>query len=321
MNIHIQQRIQGIYHSLTSAFEAGALLSSASKGFEREAFISLFLREVLPPIYRFGTGDITDAEITNDKARKSGQIDIVIEMPWAPSFPLHAGVGARLYPAEAVGTAIEVKSNIETQWAEVLQTAKKLAILRQQLGGISVDGDALEVHNTSYEPIPFYAVGYEGWKTKETILRHLQGASLDGILIIDQQIFAWSNRKEYISQVVRCKDELIKQRAGKEFNMTQASYARLIELDEESLDLTQIIEIMNYENYSTRQVHLGNQRFFPIINPGDWNADHVAEIYKIMAMETKAIEGPPALLKFISVIHHEVAKRAAMKTDLSRYFE
>lgn len=77
-----------------------------------EKYLSLFLSNVLPPLYRFGTGDITDALSNNDASRKSGQIDIVVEMPWAPSFLMSAGSSVRLYPAEAVGTAIEIKSNL-----------------------------------------------------------------------------------------------------------------------------------------------------------------------------------------------------------------
>ena len=81
MNPHIASRLSGIHSVLWSAFEAGSLLSSSSKGYECETFISLFLSEVLPPIYRFGTGEITDSLMNGDPSRRSGQIDIVIEMP------------------------------------------------------------------------------------------------------------------------------------------------------------------------------------------------------------------------------------------------
>src|SRR5437879_2319535 len=106
MNRYVASRLNGIHSVLCSAFEAGALLSASSKGYERETFVSLFLSEVFPSIYRFGTGDITDSLKNDDATRKSGQIDIVIEMPWAPSFPMPVGSRVRLYPSEAVGTAI-----------------------------------------------------------------------------------------------------------------------------------------------------------------------------------------------------------------------
>ena len=41
MNVHIKQRLQGMYSVLCSAFDAGASMSSASKGYEREVFISI----------------------------------------------------------------------------------------------------------------------------------------------------------------------------------------------------------------------------------------------------------------------------------------
>jgi hypothetical protein len=39
---------------------AGKSMSNASKGYEREGFVNNFLANVLPPLYRFGTGDATD---------------------------------------------------------------------------------------------------------------------------------------------------------------------------------------------------------------------------------------------------------------------
>lgn len=321
MNIHVQQRIQGIHQVLSSAFEAGARLSSASKGYERETFISLFLREVLPPIYRFGTGDITDALINNDTSRKSGQIDIVIEMPWAPSFPIPAGGGVRLYPAEAVGAAIEVKSNIESQWNEVIQGSQKLAMLRQRLSGFSVEDDSLVLPGVTDEPIPFYAVGYDGWKTTEPVLRHLKDTPLDGILIIKHQIFAWSNRKAYLSRLSKCEAELIKQRKGDSFDVTLASCARLFELKNEALEPANLVDIMNSENYSIRHTHFGDQRSLPAIDAGKWQTQNINEIFNIMSMKIDTIHGIPALLQFVDLIHREVAKRAAMIAELSRYAE
>jgi len=319
MNVHIQQRIQGIYQVLQSAFEAGALLSSASKGYERETFISLFLNEILPPIYRFGTGDITDAITNSDTSRKSGQIDIVIEMPWAPSFPIPAGGGVRLYPAEAVGAAIEVKSDIERQWKQVVRQAGKLAILRQRLSGITVGNGELGVPNATDEPIPFFAVGYKGWKTTKTVSKHLRDVALDGILIIKHQIFAWSDRKKYLSRTSQCEAELVKQRRGEQFDMKLASCARLLELEKGSINPADIAVKMNNENYSTKPIHFGDRRFTSTINPGKWDFRNVMELSEIMSLKVESIQGIPALLQFVAFIHREVAKRAAMTADLSRY--
>lgn len=75
MNAHIASRLNGIHSVLCSGFDAGALLTSANKGDERERFISLFLAKVLPPIYRFGTGDITDSLKNDDSSRRVGESD------------------------------------------------------------------------------------------------------------------------------------------------------------------------------------------------------------------------------------------------------
>ena len=113
VNEYIEQRLSGLQKILMGAYEAGGKFASASKGAEREVFITLFLQNVLPPLYRFGSGDITDA---SRPAIKSGQLDLVIEMPWVPSFALPPNNTSRLYPAESVGAAIEVKSNVMDQF-------------------------------------------------------------------------------------------------------------------------------------------------------------------------------------------------------------
>ncbi len=79
-------------------------MSDSSKGSEREHFIDLFLKEVFPPSYRFGTGDALDSA-----GNKSGQLDVVVELTFFPSLPALGG-GSRLYLAEGVAAVIEVKS-------------------------------------------------------------------------------------------------------------------------------------------------------------------------------------------------------------------
>ena len=72
-------------------------MSAASKGAERQAFIESFLTNVLPPTFRFGSGDATDAA-----GHRSGQLDVVVEYPFSPSLPSFGGPGVtRLYLAES----------------------------------------------------------------------------------------------------------------------------------------------------------------------------------------------------------------------------
>jgi hypothetical protein len=83
MNQYLTERLEGIRQILIALGKAGQPLPSASKGEERETFIHEFLSKVFPPQYRFGTGMVTDSAGT-----RSGQVDIAIELPFFPSFPV-----------------------------------------------------------------------------------------------------------------------------------------------------------------------------------------------------------------------------------------
>jgi hypothetical protein len=319
MNEHIASRLNGIHSVLCSAFDAGALLTSASKGYERETFISLFLAEVLPPLYRFGTGDITDSLKNDDPSRRSGQIDIVIEMPWAPSFPTLVGSGPRVYPAEAVGTAIEVKSNLSSQWEQLVGTAKTLEPLLQKLSGIVVDNGSLSVEDETEELIPLYAVGYEGWSTAETVEEKARSAPLDGILILKHKIFAWSDRRPFLQRLKQCQDALVKNRAGNPCDLTLATCARVVELINDPDTREQIAEILNAEQWSVNPVHFGDQEFLATVSKGGWTDQNVQQLCKTFLLKTRVSVGTDALLQFVAVVHREVSKRAAMSVDLSEY--
>ena len=83
VNPYVMQRIKALQTILNGVHQASAGLSSATTGQERAAFINDFLSKVLPPIYRFGSGDATDSN-----GMKSGQLDVVIEYPFSPSLPI-----------------------------------------------------------------------------------------------------------------------------------------------------------------------------------------------------------------------------------------
>lgn len=82
----VLQRPAGIQNILMGVHRSGAPMSAASKGAERQAFIERFLANVLPPTFRFGSGDATDAV-----GHHSGQLDVVVEYPFAPSLPSFGG--------------------------------------------------------------------------------------------------------------------------------------------------------------------------------------------------------------------------------------
>ena len=175
----ILDRLGGIQRMLVGVHQASDPLSSNSKGVEREAFINGFLREVLPSIYRFGTGDVVDLN-----GNKSGQLDVVVEYPFAPSLPITQST-PRMYLAEGVAAVIEVKSDLMKQWNEVLYTARKLQpVQADQSGARSTIGDVPP------NQLPLFAVGYTGWTTLETVTQHLANSqNLAAILVIDSGLF------------------------------------------------------------------------------------------------------------------------------------
>jgi hypothetical protein len=177
----LEERLEGIRKHLLAAHESGGNLTSTSKGVERELFLSRFLSRVMPPPFRFGSGDVTDSLNV-----RSGQIDIIVEYPWLPSLPL-LDEGPRLYLAEGVAACIEVKSNLADQWQEVQGTAGKLAGITRRL-------DILWQRGTTEVPskIPLFAVGYRGWSSKAAIEERLEAdARLAGVLVLDSALMAF----------------------------------------------------------------------------------------------------------------------------------
>lgn len=169
----------GLQTILNGVRQSSAGLSSATTGSERAAFIDDFLSKVLPPTFRFGTGDVTDPS-----GAKSGQLDVVVEYPFAPSLPTVGAGQSRLYLAEAVAAVIEVKSNLAKQWPETLRTANALAAVRKRYAAAITTGAPLS------PAIPLFAVGYTGWTTQDTIQSHFQGApNIFGALVIDPGLY------------------------------------------------------------------------------------------------------------------------------------
>lgn len=166
-----------IHKMLMHVHNAGKQLSSASKGAERESFINYFLKELFPTQFRFSHGDIIDSE-----ENKSGQVDIVIEYPFLPSFPI-PGASSRLYLSEGVAAVIEVKSDLRNQWDEVLASAKKIKALKRDFGATLTS-----IPNIS-EDIPYFVVGYRGWKTMDSLKNKADTDLIDGIFCIDTELY------------------------------------------------------------------------------------------------------------------------------------
>jgi hypothetical protein len=178
-NTHLLSRLEGVRQLLVSVHQASASSSSATRGTERAEFLNSFLTEALPSVYRFGSGDITDAA-----GHRSGQLDVVIEHPFAPNLPIQSGQ-PRLYLAEGVAAVVEVKSNVGTQWPQVLHTASQLQPLQRTFGSsISMGMGPLPF-------VPLFAVGYTGWATMQSLEQNLAAAPevIVGILVIDPGLY------------------------------------------------------------------------------------------------------------------------------------
>lgn len=189
MNQYVERRLEAIQKSLLAHHDGGVNLPNAFIGGERELLINYYLSELLPPIYRFGSGAITDA--TN---KISGQLDVVMELPLGTSFPMPAGT-QRLYLAESVAAVIEVKSNLSSQWSEVEETIRKVKVLQRDIRqrGAFLSESSPDPLVKVDPKIPCYAVGYHGYKSIRSLQRRLSSASVeskpDGVLVLEKGCF------------------------------------------------------------------------------------------------------------------------------------
>lgn len=185
----LMQRLEAIQKILMAHYEAGVSMPSATKGSERETLVREFFRKVQPSHIRFGSGSIVDGN-----GNQSGQIDVVAEFPFLPSFPT-VGADERLYLAESVSFVVEVKSDLGAQWAQMAETTKKIRLLRREWEGhLSLAGSTLTIHDPSMSRIPVIAVGYKGPATPQQLTERLlatdEASRPDAALVIDKGAYA-----------------------------------------------------------------------------------------------------------------------------------
>jgi hypothetical protein len=204
MNQFLETRLSGLLGSLQVTALATTENASATKGHARASFINSFLANIIPPSLRISqSGQITDKD-----GNITGELDVVIENGQFPSIPVSAIDDSKVFFAEGVAAVIEVKSNLVSQWEQVLKTSEKVAtISRKYKGGISfknnitqitipgadfskanlgrVEPSYLDVH------VPFFVVGYKGWPDDIKLLSNLNQGSkkIYGILQIEEPRF------------------------------------------------------------------------------------------------------------------------------------
>lgn len=117
-------KLTGVVEALVALRNGAIGISSANKGWEREAFLKLFLREAFTERAGFGTGDIVDSH-----GNASGQVDIIVES--GRLFAARGFGGTGVHIAEGVAAAIEVKSDLRAQKDEVVAKSDSIAALRR----------------------------------------------------------------------------------------------------------------------------------------------------------------------------------------------
>jgi hypothetical protein len=167
----VLQRLEALRGALMAGHSGGVGASSHSMGQDRELFINLVLSNIISLPFRIGSGDIVDS-----KNNMSRQCDIVIEYMNTLSFPNIFPSSARLYLAESVCAVIEVKSTLSNQWPKVVESATKLHSLERH-------GGTVASFTPPPEKIPFFAVGYVGWKSMQSASDALAVVNKDRDLI------------------------------------------------------------------------------------------------------------------------------------------
>jgi hypothetical protein len=181
-NMHLMSRMVGIQKSLLLQHRSRQGVPWSTSDSESEIFVHEFLEKVFPSPYRFTSGTITDAA-----GRVSGLVDIAVEYPFLPSFPM-LGSAERLMLAESVAAALTVRSDLRAQWSEVEESVREIRRLRrfwQSPAPIPGEGEAASV--------PCVAVGYEGFATIEELSQRLQAtppeARPDAALVVSSGCF------------------------------------------------------------------------------------------------------------------------------------
>lgn len=176
----VRNKMLALRAGLLSAYNDSCDYPAPVTGREREVFLHSLLTKILPTHFRVGSGVITDR-----KAVTTGQIDLVVELPLSLSFPV---VGEnRLYFADTVGAAIEVKSNLSTQWDEAEQKLKEV----NSVCPLELKDDGSIRLWDEYQ-IPFFIIAYKGPKRLSTIEKKIRPRSIyppAGVYVVESNLF------------------------------------------------------------------------------------------------------------------------------------
>lgn len=181
MNELFSNKIQSIYDGLMNCYKETQKYSPTITGAEREIFNRELFQKILPISYRVGAGTIVDCN-----NHMTGQIDAVIELPFSLSFPVSSNEN-RLFLADTIGAAFEIKSDLNVQWGDAINKIKEIKALNR------VDVTKEKYNLADELKIPSFIISFKGPKDIETIFNKIGNLSSidcpDGILIIEHGIF------------------------------------------------------------------------------------------------------------------------------------
>lgn len=177
MNEQLEQRVRGLFDTLMGNCIAGDCFNTDTKGYEREIIVNGLLKVVFPPAFRFGTGEIID-----DQGEKSGQLDVVVEIPTFYSLTISDGA-PRLYLADGVAAVIEIKTNLTSgEQARIAAHKGKLDELHRNQSFF------LQVATTHYgKKIPYFVIAFRSDLSKKALEAFAKAHNIDGIFIIEKQ--------------------------------------------------------------------------------------------------------------------------------------
>lgn len=147
--------IETLVESLMLGYKQSRKYPSPVIGNERELLIEALLKRALPSNIRYGSGVIMDS-----RGHKTGQVDIVLECQNSFSLPITSGK-QRLYFADTVAAAIEVKSDLNKQKIEAFEQSHSV----QKLFRKKREEDFIDQKKYA---VPSYIIAFKGAK-EETI--------------------------------------------------------------------------------------------------------------------------------------------------------
>lgn len=183
-------KLKNIHTVLMQAHTNTHGFTSPVQGDERETVIRELLGLVLPMSYRLGKGAIVDAN-----GAQTGQVDAIFEKPFSLSFPVSSEQN-RLYLADNVAAAFEIKSNLYSQSAEAIEKVKEI----KRLHRAPTEGSRVAMYDELF--IPTFIIGFRGYSTLESIYNTFipnasAASSVNAILNIESGTFVGRRPARY----------------------------------------------------------------------------------------------------------------------------